>query len=103
MICTMTDRGKARRSGPIGRILIAPDSFKGTLSAREVVGALAGPLRGAGYEVGGVPLADGGEGTADALLAASGGRRVEVDVHDPLGRPLRSWYLLLGDGETAVV
>jgi len=102
MICTMTDPGRTRRSAPAGRILVAPDSFKGTLSAGEVIAALAGPLRRSGFEVDGVPLADGGEGTAEALLAASGGRLVELEVHDPLGRPLTSWYALLGDG-TAVV
>src|SRR5919197_47681 len=71
-------------AGGAERILLAPDSFKGTLTASEVIAALAGPLREAGYEVAACPLADGGEGTAEALLAAAGGRRVEADAHDPL-------------------
>jgi glycerate kinase len=98
---TMTNASEPRRSASAGRILVAPDSFKGTFSASEVIVALAAPLRGAGYEVVGLPLADGGEGTAAALLAAAGGRRVESWAHDPLGRPVRSWYALLEDGERA--
>ena len=97
----MTDPAEGRRAGRAERILLAPDSFKGTLTASEVIAALAGPLREAGYEVAACPLADGGEGTAEALLAAAGGRRVEADAHDPLGRPLRSWYALLADVERA--
>ncbi len=88
--------------GARGRILVAPDSYKGTLSASEVVAALAGPLREAGYEVEGLPLGDGGEGTAEALLATAGGRRVDAGAHDALGRPLRSWYALVGEGEAMV-
>jgi glycerate kinase len=85
------------------QVLVGPDSFKGTLSAAEVVAALSGPLADAGLEVDGCPLADGGEGTEEALLATLGGRRVAVDVHDPLGRPLRAPFAILRDGETAVV
>ena len=66
----MTNADRAWRLAPGGTVVVAPDSFKGTLSAPEVVAALAGPLRDAGYEVDSLPLADGGEGTADALLAA---------------------------------
>jgi glycerate kinase len=102
MICTMTDASETRHPAAQGRILVAPDSFKGTLSASEVVAALAGPLREAGYEVDGLPLGDGGEGTAEALLATTGGRRVDAGAHDPLGRPLRSWYALLAEGEAMV-
>jgi glycerate kinase len=99
MICTMTDASETRARG---RILVAPDSYKGTLSASEVVAALAGPLREAGYEVEGLPLGDGGEGTAEALLATAGGRLVHAGAHDALGRPLRSWYALLGEAEAMV-
>ena len=93
----MTNVGTARR------VVIAPDSFKGTFAASEVIAAVAGPLREAGYEVDGVPLADGGEGTAEALLTGLGGEPIAAEAHDPLGRPVRSWYALLGDGKTAVV
>jgi glycerate kinase len=103
MISTMTDNDRSRALPQTKRALLAPDSFKGTLSAPEVVAALARPLEAAGCEVDGCPLADGGEGTADALLAALGGRRAEADAHDPAGRPLRTSFVLSSDGETAVV
>ena len=88
---------------PAGRILLAPDSFKGTFSAVEVVDALASGFPAAGLEVDRCPVADGGEGTSETLRAALGGETVEVDVHDPLGRPIRANFTLLDDGETAVV
>jgi glycerate kinase len=57
----------------------------------------------AGAEADLCPVADGGEGTLDVLLAARGGRRLGADVHDPLRRPIRAGFGLLGDDETAVV
>jgi glycerate 2-kinase len=102
MICTMTEATQRRRAEG-RRIVVAPDSFKGTIGAPEVAGALAAPLRESGYEVEALPMADGGEGTAAALLAAAGGRYVEAEAHDPLGRPISSWYALLADGAGAVV
>jgi glycerate kinase len=68
--------------------LLAPDSFKGTLSAGEVAEALAEGFVGAGWRVDRCPVADGGEGTTAALMSPSGGRMLEADVHDPLGRPI---------------
>lgn len=85
------------------RYLLAPDSFKGTFDATDVAAAMARGVREAGSEADECPLADGGEGTLDALLAAVGGERVETEAHDPLGRPIRAEFGLLGDGETAVV
>src|SRR5215216_181677 len=102
IICTMTYASPQRLSAGVAKILVAPDSFKGTLSASEVVTALSGPLRDAGYEVAGRPLADGGEGTAEALLSAAGGTRIEAESHDPFGRPIESWYALLEDGAAVV-
>ncbi len=88
---------------PAGRILLAPDSFKGTFSAVEVVDALASGFEAVGLEVDRCPVADGGEGTSETLGAALGGETVEVDVQDPLGRPIRASFTLLADGETAVL
>jgi len=88
---------------PAGRILLAPDSFKGTFSAVEVVDALASGFEAAGLKVDRCPVADGGEGTSETLRAALGGETVEVDVHDPLRRPIRANFSLLADGETAVL
>jgi glycerate 2-kinase len=85
------------------RILLAPDSFKGTFSAPQVAEALAAGLAAAGIEADRCPVADGGEGTTETLRAALGGEPIEVDVHDPLGRPLRAGFALLADGQTAVI
>jgi glycerate kinase len=87
------------------RVLIAPDSYKGTLTSVEVARALADGWRRArpGDEIRLAPLADGGEGTLVAVEAAGGWRRVEADVRDPLGRPIRAPWLLRDDGRAAVV
>lgn len=87
-------------TGPV--VLLAPDSFKGTLSAATVAAALAAGVRDAGGIPVTVPVADGGEGTAEVLAAALGGRRVRHAVTGPLGAPVDGWFLLTGDG-TAVL
>jgi glycerate kinase len=87
----------------MGRFLAAPDSFKGTFAAREVAEAIAIGIEAAGGEAERCPVADGGEGTMDVLLAALGGERRTAPVHDPLRRPIESDWALLADGETAVV
>ncbi|HEU0195348.1 MAG TPA: glycerate kinase [Gaiellales bacterium] len=85
-------------------ILIAPDKLRGTYTAAEAARALAGGWAAVrpddALEL--VPLADGGEGTAAALLAAAGGEWAEADVHDALGRPCRARFALLADGAAAV-
>src|SRR4051812_23585410 len=86
-----------------GKVVVAPDSFKGTLGASEVVAVLAGPFREAGCGVDGVPLAAGGEGTGEAPRAEPGGERIARGAPDPLGGPLRSWYAAPGDGDVAIV
>ena len=80
------------------RILVAPQEFKGSLSAREAAEAIAVGLRRAlpDVEFDLLPLADGGPGTVEALVEASGGRFHEVSVHDPLGRPVRARWGALG-------
>ena len=87
----------------MSRALIAPDSFKGTLTAAEVAVALAAGFEAEGWETDACPLADGGEGTAAALVEALGGREVAAAAHGPLGDPLEGSLALLGNGETAVV
>jgi glycerate kinase len=86
-------------------ILLAPDKFKGSLSALEVAEAMAEGVRLADPEIGVTvfPLADGGEGTADILTYHTGGQLVEEAVHDPLFRPITASYGLSGDGQTAFV
>lgn len=80
------------------RILVAPDSFKGTLSAAEAAEAIA---RGIGdarpdAEVDRCPIADGGEGTVDALVDATGGSFKQAEVCGPLGEPVTARWGLLG-------
>jgi glycerate kinase len=84
-------------------VLVAPDSFKGTFSATAVAEAVGEGLREAGRPVDLCPVADGGEGTLEALRPAFGGELRSVPVHGPLGRPLDGSFLLSEDGRTAVV
>ncbi len=87
------------------KIVIAPDSFKESLSALEVATALASGVRAAlpdaVCEL--VPMADGGEGTVDALVAATHGRHLQVEVTGPLGQPINARFGVLGSTRTAVV
>lgn len=83
--------------------LVCPDKYRGTLSAPEAAAALARGLHTAGFaEVRVMPLADGGEGTLDVLLAAQGGARRRARVTGPLGAPVEAAWGVLPDG-TAVV
>jgi glycerate 2-kinase len=84
-------------------VLVAPDSFKGSFSAAEVATALAAGLRDAAREAVELPVADGGEGTMDALVSALGGELRGARVSDPLGRPVEASFALLPDARTAVV
>ena len=84
-------------------VLVAPDSFKGTFSAAQVAEALAAGVEEAGARADRCPVADGGEGTLDVLLAARGGEVRTAPAHDPLGRPLDARFALLDGGATAVV
>ena len=73
-------------------ILVAPDSFKGTMSALEVAEAIGRGLQAAGRPVDLCPVADGGEGTLDALLPAIEGELRTAMVSDPLGRPIEASF-----------
>jgi glycerate kinase len=86
-------------------IVIAPDSFKESLSAKEGCEAVArGVLRACPEaQVDRVPMADGGEGTVDALVAATHGTQRTVTVTGPLGTPVEAVYGVLGDDSTAVI
>lgn len=86
------------------RWLIAPDSFKGSLAARQVAEAMARGIRCAepAAECRLCPMADGGEGTLDALYAAVGGVWHTAAVHDAEGRPLDAEWLLLPNGLAVV-
>ena len=85
------------------KIVLAPDSFKESLSSVGAAGAMAGGVRRAcpDAEIDSVPMADGGEGTVEALVSATGGEYRRETVHDPLGRVIEARYALLGKGEWA--
>jgi glycerate kinase len=87
------------------RILVAPDSFKHSLSASEVCNSLDAGLKKSGLhcKVDSFPMADGGEGTMEALVAATDGTWVEAEAHDPLMRPVETRYGITGDGVTAII
>jgi glycerate kinase len=84
-------------------VLVAPDSFKGTFRATEVAAAIGRGLEAAGLRPDLCPVADGGEGTLEALLTALGGETAGAAAHDPLGRPLTGGFALIEDGGTALV
>ena len=87
------------------KIVVAPDSFKENLSAREVAEALATGVRDVlpDADVVVVPMADGGEGTVQALVDATGGRFETRQVTAPLGDETSARFGILGDGSTAVI
>ncbi|ENG6107672.1 glycerate kinase [Serratia liquefaciens] len=87
------------------KVVIAPDSFKESLSALEVAEAIERGFRQIFPQVQymKLPMADGGEGTVDSMVAATGGEIVTVAVTGPLGQPVQAFYGLLGEGETAVI
>jgi len=84
------------------RALLCPASLKGVLGAAAAAAALARGVREAGCEAVELPVADGGEGTAQALAAAHGGEWRSALVSDPLGRPVEARWLLLPDGRAVV-
>ncbi|MYM35842.1 glycerate kinase [Duganella sp. FT94W] len=87
------------------KIVIAPDSFKESLTAMAVANEIEAGFRDifpdADYRK--LPVADGGEGTVQAMIDASGGKLVALRVTGPLGAPVPAFYGLMGDGRTAVI
>lgn len=87
------------------KIVIASDSFKGSVSSMEVSENIALAVQKIFPEckVVKLPVADGGEGTVDALVSAMNGRIISCKVNDPLMQPVEAEYGILGDGNTAVI
>ena len=87
------------------RILIAPDKFKGVLTAREAAENIAQGLRDAlpDAKIEMVPMADGGEGTAEVICNAHGGSWLQCKAHDPLGREIDARYGWISDNKLAVM
>jgi glycerate 2-kinase len=84
------------------RALLCPASLKGVLSAAAAAAALARGVRAAGGDAVELPIADGGEGTTEALHAVLGGEWREAVVSDPLGRPVPARWLMLPDGRAVI-
>jgi glycerate 2-kinase len=83
------------RTGIPTTVLVAPDAFKGTLHATEVAAALGSGLEVGGWRVDLCPIADGGEGTLEALLEAMEAEMVSSTAHDPLGRSIAASFALI--------
>lgn len=87
------------------KFVIAPDSFKGGLTAKEAAKVMADGIKrvypDAEYVL--VPMADGGEGTVQSLIDATNGRKVTARVHNPLNKLVTAEYGLLGNSKTAVI
>lgn len=87
------------------KIIIAPDSFKGSLSSMEAANSIERGIKKVNedIEVVKVPMADGGEGTVEALIHCTEGSLEYIKVKDPLYREVNSYYGILGDGATAII
>jgi glycerate 2-kinase len=87
------------------KFLLAPDSFKESMTAKEVCEAMEIGIKRAipDAECIHVPMADGGEGTVQSLVDATGGRLIKKEVTGPLGTPVMAQYGILGDGKTGVI
>ncbi len=87
------------------KIVIAPDSYKESLSALEVAEEIEAGFREVlpDAEYLKFPMADGGEGTVAAMVASTGGSLLDVEVTGPLGEPVKACYGLSGDGKTAII
>lgn len=87
------------------RIVVAPDSFKGSVSALGVAEAMERGIRRVfpDADVRKIPIADGGEGTVEALVSATGGCVRQIDVTGPMGERVTAHWGILGDGKTAVI
>ena len=87
------------------KTIIAPDSYKGCLRSIEVCEYLSEGIKQAcpDAEIVKLPMADGGEGSVDAVVSATKGKLVSLDVHNPLGKKIKAHYGVLGNGETAII
>ena len=87
------------------KFVLAPDSFKESMTASEVCQAMKKGIKKAipDAEVVSVPMADGGEGTTDSLIDATNGQKHFLNVTDPLGKKVNAYYGILGDQKTAII
>lgn len=87
----------------MNKLIISPDKFKGTLSAPQICDIVEKAFKAEfpALDVIKLPIADGGDGTAQCFLSRAGARKIPCHVHDPFGKPLESFFVMLGD--TAVI
>jgi len=87
------------------KVLIAPDKFKGSLTAQQVCDVVASTIKEKqlDWAIEKFPMADGGEGTCEILTNISGGKKVKAKARDPLFREIETWYGLSPDGQTAFI
>lgn len=87
------------------KIILAPDSYKGSMTAKQACEAMELGIKRVlpQAEIIKVPMADGGEGTVQSLVDATGGQIYTANVTNPIGRKIKASYGILGDGETAVI
>lgn len=87
------------------KVVVAPDSFKGSLSANEICKSVERGIRKVDNEINivSLPLADGGEGTKENMVLATKGKLIQVMVDDPLERKITASYGILGDEKTAII
>ena len=97
-------RIRCKNGGSMKKILLVPDSFKGTMSSEEICSIMKSAIVKVfpETEVISIPVADGGEGSVDAFLSGLGGKKVEVKVKGPFFLDINSFFGLLSDG-TAVI
>jgi len=86
----------------VAEAIVAPDKFRGSLTAAAAADAMAAGVEAAGFSARRIPVADGGEGTLDALLAARGGSTRTTTVTGPLGDPVAAQWGLLPDGSGVI-
>ena len=85
------------------KILIVPDSFKGSLSSRQAADAIAEGINNPKFDIEKIPIADGGEGTVDCLISAYRGTKMREFVTDPIGRKIQAEFGILKDNKTAII
>ena len=87
------------------KIVVAPDSFKGSVSAKDAALSIKRGIIKAykDIDVVCVPMADGGEGTVQPMVDATGGKIIYTKVQGPMLREVDAFYGILGDGKTAVI
>ncbi|QOY34244.1 glycerate kinase [Anaerobacillus isosaccharinicus] len=87
------------------KVIVAPDSFKGSISSKDLCSAIALGIKNVfpDANVLEIPMADGGEGTMENLVYATDGKVHSIKANDPLGREIEASYGVLGDGQTAII